>query len=265
MLGRFTNVAALQADADVAAWVAAVIAVGGSVSATQQACVTTLVQALKGCGAWALTDDYALYAVENQTQALVTLKMRITQTLAHLTSSNPTFVANRGFLGNQDGFIDTGWNASNGFQYVQNSARFGFWVYTDPGAASTLREMGNDETNASSILFGSGGNIAAGINSASAIGWTPSARSGLIVVDRTGVSASAAYQNGTSQTAGTPTSIAVANRNFFVLSANSVGGALAPTNSGVSCALVGAPLSSSSMHGAEYSALRAYMTSVGVP
>ena len=264
MLGRSTNVAALQADADVAAWVAAVIAAGGTVSAAQQASVTTLVQALKGCGAWALTDDYALYAVENQTQALVTLKMRITQTLAHLTSSDPSFVGSRGFLGNKDGFVNTGWDPTSGSpQYARDSARFGVWIYSAASTSSTW-VFGHDGASTNTGIELTNVGAAAGVNSAGTSSYTSAGgfTTGWHVAERTGSAAEDLIINAVQVAASTASSNAVASQNFTVLQINGFGG---PTDAGVSAAVYGGPLTSAAMYAAEYAALRAYMTSVGVP
>ncbi len=257
-------------DADVVAWAAAVVTAGGTVSTARKALVQSLVTQLKACGAWALTDDYALYAAENQIQALVTLKRRITQTLGHKTSTDPSFVVNRGFLGNADGAILTGWNPSSGTNlFVKNSARYGFWCYAAP-SVTTAYYMGMSDVLFSEWNPGAA-NMQYGVNTRNAGGFDTYAHGGNLTgwftAERTASNAQAAYRNGAQVATGSQTtSDNLDNFSGMVLASTQNGTTVqGPIDAGVSSAVWGAPLSNIAMYAAEYAAWRSFMTSVGVP
>lgn len=249
-------------DPDAIAWRAAVRLAGGSVSAHRARDIERLIKALKASQSWWLRDDYAAYAgAENATQALVTLKLRLTQ----VANNSPTLGAT-GFAGNTSAFVDLKWNPASGtWQYTQNLAEYGCWVVADPGVPSSKRLMGNDDDNWGEIQFGSAGNITAGINQGAApTSAVPSSRLGLLAIVRTGTAATALYQNATQLVSGTQASIAMPNRNFFALSANSGGGATAPINSTLAMTFIGAPLSTAQRQG-EWQAWRSFLNLYGVP
>lgn len=249
-------------DPDVALWATVVATSGGAVGRTRLRDVSRLVKNLKSCGAWGLRDDYAVYAgAENATQALVTLKRRLTQ----VANNSPTLGAT-GYTGNNTtAFINTLWNPASGtWQYVQNSAAYGCWIATDPGVAATKRIMGNDDDNASEMLFGTIGQLNGGINTATLIQTTPSNRLGMIEVVRTASNAQQLFQNTASLGTGSQVSIAIANRSFSVLAANASGGPVGSTNSTISMAFIGAPLATA-VQAAEYAAWRSFLNLYGVP
>lgn len=249
-------------DPDAIAWRGTVEAAGGFVSSRRARDIERLIKALKAVQAWWLRDDYAAYAgAENAVQALVTLKRRVTQ----VANNSPTLGA-IGFAGNTGAFVDLKWNPASGtWQYTQNSADYGCWVSADPGVSTSKRLMGNDDDNWGEIQFGSTGNITAGINQAAApTAVTPSNRLGLIAMTRTGSTANALTQNGAQLVTGTQASIALPNRNFYALSANSGGGAAAPINSTIAMTFIGAPLSTAQRQ-AEWQAWRAFLNLYGVP
>lgn len=250
-------------DPDALAWRRAVLAASGTVSGGQLNNIQILIRTLKTCGAWALTDDYAVYANadNNATQALVTLKKRITQTLAHVTSTNPAFVNQRGFLGNHDGYINSGWNPSTGPLYTQNNARFGAWVYSMASVGNDSI-MGNEDSNTNQALKAATA-WRYGVNTASLPNST-SLGTGLSVFERTGANAEAAYLNGAANGTDTGASIAISNRNFYILATNN-GTAAHVSDFGISAAFYGGALTNIAMYSAENAAFRAYMTATGVP
>jgi hypothetical protein len=252
-------------DQDAILWRNAVVAAGGIVGGSQFNNIQILIRTLKTCGAWALTDDYAVYATADNspTQALVTLKKRVTQTLAHVTSTNPTFVANRGFLGNVDGYINTGWNPSTGPLYTQNNARLGAWAY-QLGTVSNYSLMGNEDSNTNQALITTTGPVYRyGVNTAG-LPNSSTITTGLAAFFRSGANAEGMYLNGAANGTDTSASIAMTSRNLYVLATNN-GTVAHAGNFGVSAAMYGADLGSASVYAAEYAAFRAYMTSVGVP
>jgi hypothetical protein len=252
-------------DADALAWQAAVQAAGGSVSNARLILIDQLIFALKACGAWALTDDYAVYAAENSTAALVTIKQRITQVAA----SSPTFVTDRGFLGNLAGVIKTGWNPRSGSPiYQQNAARRGVWVYSAPATTGKWL-IGHDNTTFNEDGAAGPVNLPYGVNNnaafdnyahgglANLVGWH--------CFERTGATAEAAYLDTVQKGTGTTTTALPANWQMFILGTTSDGSGIAnPTDAGASAAYWGGPLSAPQKTG-EYNAFRTYMTAVGVP
>jgi len=86
----------LLPDADLAAWVAAVVVAGGSVSAGRKTLVGTLIAGLKTDGLWTKLDRLWLHAGENSQSALVDL---VARELASATAA-PTFTTDRGYTFN---------------------------------------------------------------------------------------------------------------------------------------------------------------------
>ncbi len=262
MLGASRVVLFGVSDPSARAWAAAVVAAGGSVSPPRLALVSTLIRRLKACGAWALTDDYAVYAGESATQGLVTLKARQT----HVATNSPTFTVNRGFKGDGvSAFVQTTWNPTvGGPQFVRNSARFGVWVYAAPTVTSYL--MGMDDFNFNEIKWDAT-NISYGVNGLTA--FETYAHGGTVTgwhaLERTGATAESAYLNGVQKGTGVLGSVAVNNVAGRVLCSTQGAGARLPTDAGASAACWGAPLTNAAMYLAEYNAFRAFMTAVGVP
>lgn len=247
-------------DPDAIAWRAMVRAAGGSVSPRRARDIERLIKALKAGQSWWLRDDYAAYAgAENAAQALVTLKRRVTQ----VANNNPTLGAT-GFAGNTSAYIDTKWNpASGAWQYTQNSGAYGCWVAADPGVDTTRRLMGNEDADASEIVFGTTGNITAGINTATPVQTSPSYRIGLIEAARASSAAQEVFQDTASLGTGTQTSTAIPNRNFYVLASNASGGAVLPINSTVAMAFIGGPLNATQRL-AEWEAWKSFLVPYGV-
>ncbi|MBN9086257.1 MAG: hypothetical protein J0J01_05075 [Reyranella sp.] len=250
-------------DPDVKQWVQAVRSVGGRVSTARAALVEKLVKGLKADGVWPLLDRLWLFAAENGMQARMDVRAQVLASAVN----GPTFTTNRGYTGDAlAAYLDTNSNpGAGGTNYARDNASYGLWVYNDPGVPGSYREMGNDDDIWGEIQFNANGAITAGINqSASPSGIIPPARTGLVMIERTGANATALYRTGAQIGTGSGASVAVANRNFYVLAAAGSGGAAAPTNSGVSAALLGAALGPT-LQASLNNRLRTHMTAVGVP
>jgi len=251
-------------DADAVLWWQAVVAAGGTVSGVQLRHVSTLIRALKACGAWDRRDDYAAYCAENAIQARVTLKKRI---VASFTSgTQPTFVANRGFLGQRSGAIDTGWNGTTAGQvYTQNDAGFGCYLYSAP-TTDLDRVMGNDETNYGEFaLTNAKANWSGGCNSSAAITYANGGLlTGLLLFNRTASNAVAMWQNGVQKVTSSTTSASIKNQSFYVCAGNNGNAPFQPTDAGISFAFFGGSLANVLL-AAEWQAIRAFLTTVGVP
>jgi hypothetical protein len=97
--------ASAGADPATLAFVAAVAAAGGSVSAGRRALINQTIDALKASGDWNNIDDLMVYAAENQAQALVSWKLN----LVGAPVNSPVFTADRCLI--TDGvtqYVDTG-------------------------------------------------------------------------------------------------------------------------------------------------------------
>lgn len=244
-------------DGDVAAWVAAVKAAGGTVSNDQASRVTDLLAALKGGGVWPLLDRLWLFAAEDSTQALTDIK-----SLAVATAVNsPTFTENRGYAGNgTTAYIDSNFNPSTaGGNYARNDALFGCWIET----ASSLTARVYMAPYISQYSFLSKA-------SSSAYGWPVNqsatqtynfvSEEGLWSLQRTGASATELFKDGASVATGTTGSTALENRNIFIL-IDQAGGS--PVDGRLASAFAGKSLTTV-QQSAFYTAMRAYMTAVGV-
>jgi hypothetical protein len=91
-------------DADLALWLVAVAANGGTVSAAREIIVRDFIIAEKAAGIWALTDDYLGLWAENEIQALTSLKQRRLATAVN----TPTFTADRSYAFGGTKYINTG-------------------------------------------------------------------------------------------------------------------------------------------------------------
>lgn len=250
-------------DADTIAWRAAVVTAGGSVTNLRMLLVDALIIDLKACGAWAKTDDYALWAAENAVAGLVTLKKKITQTAIN----GPVFTADRGFQGNAiNQYVNTGWNFASGTSYTRDDARYGFWQETGPPTNGT-HSMGTNNLYASFLVgttnasFGINGTTSGGAYDVFAHG----GKTGMFTAERTGPAVTAGYKNNVSMVTGTRGSFAPENFNVGALAATISG---LPTANGFSdgrlaMLFYGGALNPTEATG-EYNAWRAFMTAIGV-
>lgn len=249
-------------DADAAAWAEAVEDAGGTVSDEQRVRVTTLIAALKSSSVWPSLDRLWFFAAENATQALIDLKARATATAVN----SPTLTANRGYLGNgTTSYIDSNFNASTaGGNYVRDDASFGVWIetgHTNTGQAQGY--IGNDETNFGHILLNDTAALGSvNANSADA-SFTYSAKTGFWHAQRTASNAQALFQNGASVATSSNASVAIANRNFFMLASNNGGVAYRPVAGRIASGHISKSLTAA-QNTAFYNTLRTYMTAVGV-
>ena len=123
-------------DAATTAWVNAVIANGGGVSAGCQTLVDNLIVTLKTTGIWSKCDQLWLYATENTPAALTDL---VALTLATIHGS-PSFTPNRGFTGvdaSTTVYIDTNTNPATLGQYTLNAAHLSLWNNTNVASGAS--------------------------------------------------------------------------------------------------------------------------------
>jgi hypothetical protein len=257
------------------AWVAQVVANGGSVSVPRQNLVDAFIISLKANGIWTKFDRLWLFAGENTASALTDL---IARTLA-VANGSPAFTVDQGYRG-ADGvtpgkWIDTGFNATSGTpNFTQNSAHHSIWAYNEAadnggadgsgvcsgiaaGGASTIYPRhadGNAYFRCNDPLGGQ----SAGVANTTSLG--------LSLANRSGASAQQGYHNTTNLGVVAVTSVAVVNGNFYVLAANNVGTGAQYGNGvlTISAASYGGSFSSTDVTNF-YNALRTYMTAIGAP
>lgn len=262
-LPLFSNVAALSGtgyDAATTAWVNAVVAASGTVSATQKGYVDTLIKSLKSGGVWTLLDRCFIFASENSQQATIDLV-----NLATATNNGATFTANQGWAGNgSTTYLDSGFNLSTGTNFTQNNSHFSEWRRTTSAVATTRCSGALDggATNGTYISTQAAlGQINGGTGTQIAI--SGGAESGHFLIVRTSSSAVASYLSGTSQATGSSdTSFAGLNQTYWIGGRN-FGGSINQAHDAQSLALTfGASLTSGQVT-TLYNALNAYKTSVG--
>lgn len=258
----FTNFPIIMAPS--AAWVAAVIANGGTVSAGRQNLVNNLITDLQVDGVFAKLDALFLYAGENQPSGLTDIVNLILATAVN----SPTFTTDRGFTGNgTSSYIDSNFNAATASnpKFTRNSACFFVWSNTTGtdagGIAGTAVSAGTQlvprytDNNCYWNL-----NISTGSSESFTVG---AGNTGLYLLNRTGplFGDETCDLNGVQVDVGTSgggASAPVANENFVSLRHTGFstrqcccfgfGGALTATD-----------------RGNIYNRLRTYMTAVGVP
>ncbi len=123
-------------DASTSAWVAAVIANGGSVSAARQILVNNLIVGLRTDGIFSKLDRLWLFAAENTASALTDI---VADQLATAVSA-PTFTANAGYAGSAAAsLIDTNVDVSSaGGHYTDVSACYFAWANDSAANAGVL-------------------------------------------------------------------------------------------------------------------------------
>ncbi len=252
------------------AWVAAVIAAGGTVSAAQEGYVDQLIRGLKANDLFGILDGLWLFASENEFQALIDI-IALRQATAF---DSPTFVANRGYTGVDGGpptpYIDLNYNpVTQGVSYVANNDHFSAWCTTNIVVGSGGALIGNHAFSTIwDTIFGGGNNLVAGIqdNSFPTVVGNPVTRAGHWIVTRDSSTTERVDQNGSLFGSPNVTSTIIVSQNYFALAYNSAGPGTASSGSPNQVAMVSVGGSFSSSEALKYyNLLRAYMTSVGVP
>lgn len=232
-------------------------------SGPQQGYVQGLITSLKAANVWSSLDRLWLFAAENATQALIDLKARATATAVN----SPTFTANRGYAGNgTTSYLNSNYNPTTlGSKYLRDNASMATWVETAPAANGGI-EIGTDNSAYSRIVTKSGATQRQfQVNSGTTATVPPATAvfTGWFHAQRTAPAVSTLFRNGVAEFGSIEPSIALQNKNAGILA----GPISAPNFAGFSTARVAASLFGSSLAGKEvalYTAMRTYMTSVGV-
>lgn len=254
----------MSVEGETAAYAAAVVANGGTVSDARVAILNTFIRTEKASGAWALTDDYWGLWAENEAQALTSLKqLRLATVVAA-----PTFTADAGYAFNgTTQYINTGFIPStHGINCTGTNQRIGVYERTNVTSAGISAGTVDAAVRALNITARNSGNATVRLNNA---GTTFA----LSVADSSGLKASSRADGGTTVkffdrgvkltdgTATTPGSVAP-TRVIYVGANNNAGTAASFRASSVGFVVVGGPLSDA-QELAQYNAVQAWATAVG--
>jgi hypothetical protein len=261
----------IATDPATTAWVNAVIANGGTVSAGRQTLINNLIAGGKADGWWAKLDRLWIFAGENEPSALTDM---VALVLA-VTNSSPSFTIDRGYTGvdsNTTVYIDTSTNNTNVSKFGTNAGHISAWSNTNTtssaGGGCICGIESSVNTNETSIFpLYSDGNAYFRINDATASTGIANANSlGHYLANRSGASASQGYINGNlvvSPNAAAGTIPNLTNITVLLLDDFSSGG-----GAGSACQItmhsLGGNLSGTDVTNF-YNRLRTYMTAVGVP
>lgn len=256
-------------DADVVAYVAAVVAAGGSVSAARQLLLDTYVLGLKADGVWALLDVVQLFAAENATSALVDLKRRTTATLG---GTAPVFTQDRQYaFDGTDDLVNLGYNpTSHAVAMTGSSMMISTYERTNVGVNAGYSAGGVDNSTtqglrinprtATSIMAGNA-NSANGVTT----GGTITTSIGLSAIQRTAAPVFDFWKNGVQVEAFVPGTSGTVLPNETFLAGCHMGNGGTPTNfsaRSISAVFAGAALTAA-QHLALFTRTEAYLDAIG--
>lgn len=244
-------------DSATTAWVAAVVANGGSVSAGRQTIVNDLIVGLKADSIWTTRlDRLWLHAGENQPYGLTDI---VALDLA--VNNGAAFGVDAGFTGDGvSAFIALGYKPStDAVNYSLDSACLGVWIKT-LGSGFVL--SANDGSEFAAVLD-TGGAITTWVNDfASGLSNSGGYGAGFWVGNRSGTSARQLYKNGVSNNTNTDSSTTLATGTAEALRRNDTGGSVATDE--IAAVVWGGSLDATEQANL-YSRLRTYMTAIGIP
>ncbi len=259
-----------------AAWVAAVIKNGGTVSSGRRDTVDTLISGLQTDGVWTKLDRLWILAAENTQSALTDMVGLVLAT----ANGSPTFTTDRGYTGQDTSgagttttvFINTGFNAvTAGGNYTQNSSHQSAWSVGDAANAlggnsltgwvgvnyQTLEVWNNSDNTVYGRINQAGGG-AAGVGTSHVGHW---------LMNRSGATATQVYKNASSLASPNDASTTLDSLSAYILCHNnssSPGVGTWGNTQQTAMASFGGSLSSTDTTNF-YNRLRTYMTAVGVP
>lgn len=264
-----TRIARSGFDPATLAWVAAVVANGGTVSLTREGLVDDLITGLRAAGIFSKLDRLWLHAAENQPSALVDI---IADVLATAVNS-PTFTVDRGYTGDiSTMYIDTNSAPSTLTNFTRDSCHVLGWINNDSGGTVIGSDDNTGVQGADRLWGGDAGSPFISVHldeSASnpALTNTPGgSRLGSWIGSRTASNARALYLNGSSIASDAQTTDGGPSTNTFYILAENFGGAGPVSYSAWQVCASGCGGGLTSTEVADFhSLLRTYMTAVGVP
>lgn len=250
-------------DSATTAWVAAVVAAGGTVSVGRKTVVNNLITGLKADGTWVKLDRLWLFAAENSQSALIDL--------VALTEALPigvTFTLNRGYAGNGiNQYIRTFFNAATqGVNWTVSSAHIAAWDNTDRAQGPDVVTGVQDDLSVSDLMPFNGSGIVARINNGLSSYGTPanSTSRGFFIGQRNDGSETESFYNGVSRGLTSDVRNTVVDLPFYVCTRNENGDASSYTADQISMISYGGKFIGTETL-TYYNRLRTYMTAVGVP
>ena len=262
---RFSRLGlALAVDPATTAWVAQVVARGGTVSGTQTTNVNNLVVCLKtgATNLFVISDRLLLLASENIQQAETDL---INPSATAASNSGATFTTNRGYAGDGvSAFYDTKFDMSTGTNYTLNS---GTWMlYNETSGDGSGRfgvTTGGGAAFAALRMNGTTGALGF-VNSGTEATQTVTNSNGIFIATRTGASATALYYNGSLAGTNTQASLSIPTAaTFYAAGGLNDSGSLLNANTDV----MGAWGVLAGLNGTQAAAyntcIRTYLTAVG--
>lgn len=245
------------------AWVAAVVAAGGSVSTTRRGLVNTMIGGLQTDGVWTKLDRLWLHAAENAQSATIDI---VAEGVATAVGA-PTFTTDQGYTFASTKYLTTTFNpATAGGQYALNSAHFGGYFRTNlNNPCTTAGSFSSAGSSAHSGIDSFGGNVTHFLNDASGLNTgvaSTSAGAGMWVGTRTASNATAAYKNGSSAGTGSGVSTFIPSFNLFIGARNSDGSVGNETTAQIAATCWGSGLSATDAANLS-SRINTFMTAIG--
>lgn len=242
-------------DSATIAWVAAVVANGGTVSTSRQIIVNNLIITLKANAVWTKYDRLWLFGAENEPSALTDL---VSLQLATAVNT-PVFTIDRGYLENgATSYIDTNYLPNGSGNYTLNAAHLSCWVTTAGGAALDSHCV-SDVADSHIFPIFLDGNTYFRVNANAGGGVANATRAAFYHANRSAAAAVEGYNNGAQVITGATAASALPPTSFVF---GSNGGH--PGSDNVAGGTFGASFSVAEAANS-YTALRTYMTAVGVP
>jgi len=211
-------------------WIDTVVANGGTVSASRERIINTLIAGLKSDGIWQKTDRLWFMSGENTAGALTDLRILSSATL--VGSPFPPFAVDRGFTGVNGSpvsqYINSNYVPSAGPNWKLNSAHFSVWVLTNivsaPPGGEILGVFSGTNADSGLDIPWNDGLVYNSINEfgGTVTGFAASTVIGHWIGNRSGPNAKQFYYNGALFATQTDPSIAVANNPMYILATNDV-------------------------------------------
>ena len=256
-------------DTNATAWVNAVVAASGTVSAPQQTRVCNLIVAAKGHGYWTKLDRMWLLASENAAQAKIDIVNLATTTI----TGAPTFTASQGYSNfTTSDFIDTGYlPSSSSVHLTLNSVDIGYYNRTNRSASASVVQFGIIDatvTPTTRLLVASNafGFDQASLNDAGGPSVASTNAQGLFIGVRDSVSTSEVYKDGNTTpiaTGSAASNTLSTSATLFIGCVNTSTACAFPTTDQIAIAFVGGALTASDTANLSTDVNGGYMTSLG--
>lgn len=249
-------------DSVTVAWVNAVIANGGTVSAARKTLVNNLVVGLRADGLLSKLDRLWLLAAENSQSALTDL---VGQSLSSVVLA-PTFTVNRGYtFDGATNYINTFFRVDVGTPfYSLNSAHVSAYCLTINTGADNQAMIGATGNGNAGLVS----NVGAALQFHCQINGTPdlnggnTAIFGMAIISRTASNARSLYQNGHVVASDSAASVGIPTVQTFYIGANDDGISNEYGANQIAAASIGSGLSDSDA-AALTSRINIYMTAIG--